>query len=194
MLVAPDVRVIGEAATAADALRLVRKRAPDLVMLGCYPATSDECSELLERIKAQSPSTSVILITGSERTFDLARAIRLGCSGYLHPRVTRKELLKALRAIGRGECIVDPGLFKSLLRDVAQQQSTEKVASQDRLTRTEQEMLRLITEGQTNREIAGRLGYSAATVKDYVQRIIQKLGVSDRTQAAVKAVRTGLVT
>ena len=110
MLAAPDIRVTGEAATAADALRLVRKRAPDLVMMGCYPATADECSELLEKVKAQSPSTSVILITGSERTFDLSRAIRLGCSGYLNPRVTRKDLLKALRAIARGECIIDPEL------------------------------------------------------------------------------------
>ena len=136
----------------------------------------------------------MILITGSESTFELSRAIRLGCSGYLNPRVTRKELLKALRAIARGECIIDSGLFKSLLRDVARQQSAEKVASQNKLMRPEQEMLRLITEGRTNREIAGKLGYSVATVKDYVQRIIQKLGVSDRTQAAVKAVRTGLVT
>lgn len=193
MLAAPDVRVVGDAGTTDDVLRLVTRTAPELVLMGCYPLPSTDCHEVLKTIKARSPRVSVIIMTGSERTIDLSRAMQLGCSGYLKPTVTAQELLKALRAIARGECIIDSQLLRRLFSEMAKQRSVEKMP-EDRLSRQEQDVLRLITEGETNREIADELGYKPATVKDYVQRIIQKLQVSDRTQAAVKAVRTGLVT
>jgi DNA-binding NarL/FixJ family response regulator len=193
MLAAPDIRVIGEAGTGTDALRLVGKLKPRVVLMGCYPASPDQCHELLGRIKATSPNTSVILLTTSERSFDLSRAIRQGCSGYLNPHMTRTELLKAVRAIARGECIIEPELLKRLLEETAQP-SRKKAAPQNQLTPLELDVLSLITEGRTNPEIATALGYSVASIKDHVQRVIQKLGVSDRTQAAVKGIKTGLVT
>jgi DNA-binding NarL/FixJ family response regulator len=192
MLAVPDIRVVGEGTTVTDTLRLVRRTTPGVVLMGCHPGSVEGCIELLARIKAQSPSTSVVMLTGSERTVDLSRAMQKGCSGYLSPLVTREELVKAVRAIARGECIIDPSRLKRLFQEMGRGQSIEEVPS-SRLTRREHDVLRLVTEGKTNREIAGELRYSVATVKDYVQRIIQKLGVSDRTQAAVKAVRTGLV-
>jgi len=194
MLAAPDIRIVGEAPTKDAALRLVRGKTPHVMLMGAVPLAVDECVELIRTAKAQSPTTAVILITGSEHTSILARALRAGCSGYLNAHVTQSELLKALRLIARGECLVDPELLKRLLGAIAEEPSQEKMESRRRLTLGEQNVLRLIVEGQSNRKIASSLGYSVATVKAYVRRIIQKLGVSDRTQAAVKAIRSGLIT
>jgi len=193
MLAAPDISIVGDAPTKDAAVRLVRERAAHVILIGVHPLAVDECVELTRTIKAQSPTTAVILITGSEQTSFLARALRAGCSGYLTPRVTRSELVKALRLIARGECLVDPELLKRLLGAIAEEPSPGKMESGRKLTLGEQNVLRSIVEGQSNRKIASNLGYSVATVKAYVRRIIQKLGVSDRTQAAVKAIRSGLI-
>src|SRR3990170_4210844 len=101
MLAAPHVSVVGAASTKDAALRLVRGRTPHVMLMGALPLSVDECVELISTAKAQSPTTAVIMITGSEHTSFLARALRAGCSGYLNPRVTRSELLKALRLIAR---------------------------------------------------------------------------------------------
>ena len=194
MLAAPDVSIVGEAPTKDALLRLLREMAPQVMLMSSLPLAVDECVELISAAKTQSPTTAVIMITASEHTSFLSRALRAGCSGYLDPRLTRSELLKALRLIARGECLVDPEHLKRLLGAIAEEPSPGKMESGRKLTPGEQNVLRLIVEGQSNRKIASSLGYSVATVKAYVRRIIQKLGVSDRTQAAVKAVRSGLIT
>ena len=194
MLIAPDVRVVYEAATPADALRFARSMAPRILLMGCHPLSQDECAELLERMKTLSPTVAVLLLTGSNRPSDMVRALRLGCSGYLSPSVTRKDLLKTVRAIAAGDCVVDPARLRNVLQGMTGQQPTARNGPRTTLTPMELEILRLLTEGLTNREIANRRTKSIATIKAYVQRIIQKLHVSDRTQAAVTAIRTGLVT
>ena len=194
MLAAPDVSIVGEAPTKDALLRLLREMAPQVMLMSSLPLAVDECVELISAAKTQSPTTAVIMITASEHTSFLSRALRAGCSGYLDPRLTRSELLKALRLIARGECVVDPEHLKRLLGAIAEEPSPGKMESRRKLTLGEQNVLRLIVEGQSNRKIASNLGYSVATVKAYVRRIIQKLGVSDRTQAAVKAIRSGLIT
>ena len=192
MLKAPDVRVVAGAQTADEALRLVRARTPDLVLAG-VPVGEADGLDLLRRIKAKAPKVSVVTMTTSPSTLYLSRALALGCSGYLLKSVGRQDLLKAIRAIARGECIVEPTVLRELLKEIARQPAEGKAPPAAELTVPEREVLRLISEGGTNREIAQRLGYSVGMVKDYVQRIIEKLGVSDRTQAAVKAVRLGLL-
>lgn len=192
LLSARDIRIVGEASGADDAVRRMQRRRADLVVLGghCLP---DQGIELLAQIKAKAPSVSVILCTASESTSHLSRAILLGCSGYVHPSAGRGDLVKSVRAVMRGECIVPPRLLRRMLEEVAKQRQAPGQRAAESLTAPEREILRLVTEGQTNRQIAEALRYSVATVKDYVQRLIQKLEVSDRTQAAVKAVRSGLV-
>jgi DNA-binding NarL/FixJ family response regulator len=191
MLRAADSRVVGSAAGGHNALRLVKTLRPDIVIVAT-PAPPDEALDLLRRIKSRAPKVSVILITASESTHDLSEAIALGCSGYLHQGVKQEDLRRAVRRIARGECILEPALLRRLLHELAEQRTSERGVTTQALTAPEREVLRLITEGKTNREIAQRLRYSVGTVKDYVQQIIQKLEVSDRTQAAVKAVRLHL--
>lgn len=193
MLRAPGIQIVAETENIDQALRQTLYRHPLLIIGGCHSTDFEECAALLTRIKAQAPSVSLILLTPSERTGDLARAIKLGCSGYVHPRISAVELIRVVRAVAGGECILDPSLLKRLLEEISNQEAASRVRPRAALSATEQNVLRLISEGQTNRLIAAKIGVSVATVKDHVQRIIEKLGVSDRTQAAVKAVRLGFV-
>ena len=192
MLKAQDIRVVAQAGTADEALRLAGARSVDLVLAH---VRIDEAAavDLLCRIKDSRPEVSIVILTGSDDPVSLSKALASGCSGYLHENVDRVGLLKAVRAVARGECVVEPTLLQSLLKDLARKPDDRQAVRAVPLTVPEQGVLRLITEGGTNREIAQRLGYSLGTVKEYVQRIIEKLEVSDRTQAAVKALRLGLV-
>ena len=192
ILKAPDLRVVGETATPAGALDLVESRNPDIVVLGCRVA-EEEGLDLLARIKRGWPRVSVVIVTIPRSDIQVSRALALGCSGYLLETLDGPAFRKAIRDIARGECVIEPGLLRDLLTGLTREVGTRRAQVSQELTAPEREVLRLITEGQTNREIAQRLQYSLGTVKDYVQRIIEKLGVSDRTQAAVKAVRLGLL-
>jgi len=192
MLAAPDVRVVGEAGMVAEALRLTGARAPHLVLLGACEKEA-ETLDLLHQLKERHPKVSVIMIMAAGgSTLGLSRAIALGCSGYLGPKTSSRDLLRAIRAATRGECVLEPTLLRHLLRDLGRQRGARVAGAPEELTVPERAVLQLVTEGQTNRQIAQRLSYSVGTVKDYVQKIIQKLEVSDRTQAAVKAVRLHL--
>ena len=192
ILKAPDLRVVGETATPEGALDLVESRNPDIVLLGCRVA-GEEGLDLLARIKRGWPRVSVVIVTIPGSDIQVSRALALGCSGYLLETLDGPAFRKAIRDIARGECVIEPGLLRNLLTDLTREVGTRRAQVSQVLTAPEREVLRLITEGQTNRQIAQRLRYSLGTVKDYVQRIIEKLGVSDRTQAAVKAVRLGLL-
>lgn len=192
MLRATDIRVVGEAATPEDALRLVASRKPNIVLAHVRISDWDDIARLA-RIKEKQPKVSLVILTRNQDPFHASRAIALGCSGYIHERVDAVDLLKALRVIARGEWIVEPALLRELLKEIAQRPDGGRAGAQENLTVPELEVLRLISEGRTNTQIAQRLGYSVGTVKDYVQKIISKLEVSDRTQAAVKAVRLGLL-
>lgn len=192
MLRAPDIRALGEAASAEELIRLATTLGPDVVILG-LPFDDTDGLDLLRRLKDSAPKTSVVIETQSKNVSFLSQALALGCSGYLDKRMARSELLDAIRRIARGECIVKPELLRELLKEVSAPTGGRPREPNGPLTKAEREVLRLMSEGRTNREIGQRLHYSVGTVKDYVQRVIQKLGVSDRTQAAVKAVRLGLV-
>jgi DNA-binding NarL/FixJ family response regulator len=192
MLRAPDIRVVGAARTGREALLAMRKQ-PSIVLVNLR-SDEPEGLDLVAQIKKSGPKASVVIVTKSKSTQYLARAIALGCSGYLHSTTTGTRGFKgAVRAIARGECVIDPSLLRELLKEMGQERSSQSSELRGRLSAPEQEVLQLITLGRKNRQIAVKLAYSIGSVKDYVQKIIQKLEVSDRTQAAVKAVRLGLV-
>lgn len=190
MLKASDIRVVGEAGTADEALRLVGTRRPNLLLLSGRMHEA-EGTDFLRRLKEKWSKVPVIIVTTNESPLYLSRALKLACSGYLLKTLGREELVKAVRAVARGEYVVQPPLLRKLLEDIAREQL--EAGPKTALTVSEREVLRLITEGQTNLQIAQRLGYRLGTVKDCVQKVIQKLEVSDRTQAAVKALRLGLL-
>lgn len=192
ILKAPDLRVVGTAATREEALSLVATRKPQIVVVGCRVA-GDHGLDVLARIKRGWPRVSVVIITTPGSGVPISRALALGCSGYLLETVDGPVLRKAIRDIARGECVLEPGLLRDVLAGLSREAGPPLAQASQQLTAPEREVLHLITEGQTNRQIARRLRYSLGTVKDYVQRIIEKLGVSDRTQAAVKAIRLALL-
>jgi DNA-binding NarL/FixJ family response regulator len=118
----------------------------------------------------------------------MRRAVRAGAAGYLLKGVSRQELLAAVRAVCSGGSVFDPDLLRAALAPPAPRDAPEAA-----LSPVERDLLRLIAEGLTNRQIAARMHWSHATAKKYVQRIIEKLAVADRTQAAVEALRRGLL-
>lgn len=192
-LTVKGIRVIGEMALTEEAPLRLTRQGRHVVLIGCQGGQEETALSRMRRIKEAHPEISVVVITPSRSPRLLSRALAQGCSGYLLMTVGRRELVRAVRSMVGGECVLEPAELRQLLRGLLKQPDRGAPPLAEQLTVSERDVLRLITGGQTNREIAADLGYSVGTVKDYVQRIIQKLGVSDRTQAAVRAVRLGLV-
>jgi len=151
----------------------------------------------LERLKGRYPDLCVIMVTLYDDPDYLYRAVSAGAAGYILKDASREELVNAVRTIAAGGAIISPGMLRDLLARIGglvDASTRERTHGPDvGLTAREVEVLKLLAEGLTNQEIANRLIVSPTTVKTHVQNILQKLGVSDRTQAAVYAVRCGLI-
>jgi two-component system response regulator DevR len=149
---------------------------------------------VLERLEARAGGTAVLVITMHDDPALVRRAVEAGASGYVLKGVGRRELLAALEAVRHGESVLDPSLLRATLSDPRPEpRPGPRVRSGEPLTSVEREMLRLVAAGLTNREIGQRLRWSVGTVKKYLQRTLDKLGACDRTQAAVEAVKRGLL-
>jgi DNA-binding NarL/FixJ family response regulator len=144
--------------------------------------------ETLTRIKSRVPRCAVLMVSMHDDPAMVRQAIDAGAAGYVLKGIGRRELLAAVRAVRDGGSALDPTLLRALANP-----GPAETGPADSLTRVELETLALLAAGLTNREIAERMRWSVGTVKKYVQRILEKLHVSDRTQAAVVAVRHGLV-
>src|SRR5207237_10079917 len=136
------------------------------------------------------PATSVILCTMYENADYVVEALQAGAAGYLLKGASRAEILATVRQVLAGDSVLCPDLVLQLLHRLAG--STAETAVASKLTSGEHEVLRLLALGQTNREIADMLNLTVSTVKKHVEHVIGKLGVSDRTQAAVRAIESGL--
>ena len=189
----PDLEVVGEAATGREAVDLTRKLEPDLVLMDIRMPDLDGLAAT-RVIKEELPRTSILIVTLSEDPDYLMEALRVGAAGFVLKDASRREVVLAVRQVLTGESPLDPKLSAQLIRRLAGQASAKErpAARGDDLTPRELEVLRLVAEGKTNAEIAQNLFVSVGTVKVHVERIIDKLGVSDRTQAAVRAVELGL--
>jgi DNA-binding NarL/FixJ family response regulator len=180
-----------EAASAEEALAKLARARPDLILLDLNLPDGDGLT-LLRRIKELSPRSTVVIVTMHDQPEHVREALRLGAAGYVVKGATRRELLAAVRAATEGEVVVPPGLLAQILAEGSERKEARPRVTEE-LTPVELEVLQLVSQGLTNREIAERLRWSVGNVKKYVQRILDKLAVSDRTQAAVEAVRRGLV-
>jgi DNA-binding NarL/FixJ family response regulator len=187
MLSGDEVEVVGEAGTGAEAVERAAALEPVLVLLD-LELPDMEGVEVLRRIKAREPRTAVLIVSMHDDPAAVRRAIEAGAAGYVLKGIGRRELLAAVRAVGDGGSVLDPTLLRALASP-----APDEGGPGDALTRVELETLALLAAGLTNREIAERMRWSVGTVKKYVQRILEKLHVSDRTQAAVVAVRQKLV-
>jgi DNA-binding NarL/FixJ family response regulator len=190
MLEDTEFEVIGEAGSGQEAVELARQIQPSLTLLDIRMADGDGL-EALAALKQEHPRMAVIMLTTYDNPTYMARAVAGGAAGYLLKGVERDDLLSALRAVANGETLLSAQELVRSLRGI----SEAAVGSEDLvepLTDREQEVLRLLTTGLPNREIASILFVAESTVKTHVEHILGKLGVSDRVQAAVWAVRHGL--
>jgi DNA-binding NarL/FixJ family response regulator len=187
------LEVVGEAADGREAIELCNRLRPDLVLMDVRMPTMDGLLAT-QQIKQESPTTSVIIITMYENPDYLIHALRVGGSGYILKGATRHEIVATVRQVCRGESPLKPELAAQLLRRLASTVTPRQTPLIEPLTPREYEVLRLLAEGKTNGEMAYILGISLSTVKFHIENIIGKLGASDRTQAAVRAIELGLLT
>jgi len=185
-----EFHIVGEASTGNAALKLVQKHRPDVVVLDVRMPDGDGL-ESLARIKLDHPQTPVVMFSSFDNPTYVARAVALGAAGYISKSLNSSEIVASIRAAASGESIWS----REELRRVTGALSPPKPgdAIDVPLTKRESEVLKQLAFGLTNKEIAQVLGISYETVKEHVQHILRKIGVSDRTQAAVWAVRKNLV-
>ena len=184
-----EIEIVAEASDGNEALTLATQHRPDVVLLDVRMPGSDGIT-CLGRLRTELPEISVLMFSAYENPTYVARAVALGASGYLIKTVSSDELLAAIRKVASGE----PIWSRDELRRVTGALSTPRAAVdlEVPLTKRESEVLKQLALGLSNREIAQALSISYETVKEHVQHILRKVGVSDRTQAAVWAVRRGL--
>jgi DNA-binding NarL/FixJ family response regulator len=185
-----DIDIIAEATTGEEAVKLTDKHKPDLVLLDIRMGESDGLNALA-RIKLNKPKVPVLVLSTYDNPTYIARAVALGASGYLMKGIKRDQLIAAIRRVAEG----GDSWTREELRRVTGALATPRVAGDVEvpLTQRENEVLKQLALGLTNKEIAVELKISYETVKEHVQHVLRKIGVTDRTQAAVWAVRKGLV-
>jgi DNA-binding NarL/FixJ family response regulator len=187
------VQVVGEAAGGSDALRIVREIAPDVVVMDLnMPGMSGV--EATREIASIAPLTRVVVLTISDQDDDVMDAIVAGACGYLVKDSSIEELMRGINAAAVGESLISPPIASKVLqrmRAVTLDQGAEKIRAE--LSERELDVLRLIANGKDNSEIAEALHISPKTVKNHISNILMKLQIENRIQAAVYAVRSGIV-
>jgi two-component system, NarL family, response regulator LiaR len=182
------IEVAGEAADGIDGVEAAERLRPDVVLMDLVMPRLDGAGAMRE-LRRRLPSARVIVLTSYADDERLMPAIQAGAAGYLLKNAEPAELARAVRAAHAGEALLDPGVAARLMAQLARPAEE----APERLTRREHEVLRLIARGESNKRIARELGISEKTVKTHVGHVLGKLGVTDRTQAALRAVREGLV-
>ena len=182
----PELEVVGEATNGQEALALARDLKPDVVLMDLLMPVMDGI-EATRAIRSELPEVEVIALTSVLDDGSVTGAVRAGALGYLLKDTDSEELRRAIKAAAEGRVHLVPEAAARLMREVKAPESPEV------LTERETEVLRLLARGRANKQIAASLFVSEKTVKAHVSSILMKLGVQSRTQAALQAVRTGLV-
>ena len=188
---AGDFEVVGEAEDGQEAVELARRCRPDVILMDINMPILDGV-EATRCIMENDPSIQVIMLTIYRRDRYVFEAIKAGARGYLLKDVDERELLEAIRAVHRGEALINPGLATKLLDEFRRLgQVAAEAGDVERLTQGEMDVLRLVAQGASNKEIAARLHLAESTVSNRLSNIYQKLHVNSRTQAALMALRRG---
>jgi DNA-binding NarL/FixJ family response regulator len=197
MLSAADwVEVVGEGDSCESGQKLVEELQPDMVLLDIRMPGMDGLT-CLERIKAHYPRIAVVIVTLYDDRRYVLEAIRRGAAGYLLKDAPTAEVIATLHNVANGQLAVEPQLLREALATREEPspagETARQRAEQYALTPREHDVLLLVAEGLTNKEIGGRLSITEDTVKKHVQNIIWKLRAADRTQAAIMALKLGLL-
>jgi DNA-binding NarL/FixJ family response regulator len=183
------VVVVGEAGSGEEAVAQVVQLEPDVVFMDVrMPGMSG--IEATKKIRSANPQTKIILITIDESRGAISEAIQAGVSGYLLKDASSEALVDAARQAVEGRAVIHPQLTKTFIEEV---QHADEAPSTTPLSKREKEILQMVANGSTTKEVARDLGISPHTVKTHLERIFEKLGANDRAQAVAIAIRTGLV-
>ena len=180
-----DFSIVGEAASGEEALRLARDMLPDVLLLDIAMPGWDGLLTA-EKITTACPATKIVMVTVFEDEDKLLAAFKAGARGYVLKGVSARELATAVRAAAHGEVYVTPSLAAGILLALTHGRPTDPLQE---LTEREQEILKLVGKGMTNREIGERLHLSEKTIKHYITNILEKLQVRSRVEAALVAAR-----
>ena len=188
---APGIEVVGEAGDGAEALSLVAETNPDVVLMDLRMPNVNGI-QATRTLRERHPEVGVLVLTTYDADEWVLNAVRAGASGYLLKDTPREGLVAAIEGTAAGETHVDPAVAGKLFRQVARSPAPTAQPLVAELSQREREVLRLLARGLNNADIARELFLSEGTVRNYVSAILSKLDVSDRTQAAVLALRHGL--
>jgi DNA-binding NarL/FixJ family response regulator len=187
-----DIEVVGEAGDGDEARDVIRRTSPDVALLDVRMPRAGGL-DLLEYLQKQPFSPACILLTTFDDDDAVLRGIRLGARGYLLKDVTLERLTDAIHRVASGETLFNPALTVRLIRELNPSSQRTELNPEETLTDRESAILRLMTGGYSNREIADALDISEGTVKNHVSNILSKLGVHDRTRAVLKAIQHGIL-
>jgi DNA-binding NarL/FixJ family response regulator len=186
-----DMKVVAQASDGSEAVSLARKERPDIVLMDINMPKMDGV-EAARRITAELPETSIIVLTMYRRDNYVFEAIKAGASGYLLKETELDELLAAIRAVARGEAVIDPAIASRVLAEFRQQPKVEEIPD-SRLSDRDVDILRLVAQGLSNQEIGAQLFISEKTVRNRLSLVFRQLHLKNRTEAALYALRKGLV-
>lgn len=189
-----DMEFVGEAEDGSQAVDLARKEHPDVILMDIQMPNTDGI-EATRKIKEILPASKVVILTVAEEDRSLFEAIKSGADGYLLKKIGSQALLQTIRGVVRGEASLSGAMASKILKEFAEQSRRDKSKEEEaqELTSREREVLTLVTQGQTNKEIASVLSISEGTVKNHLRNIMDKLHLRNRAQAAAYALRQGLV-
>lgn len=190
-----DIEVVGEAEDGRDAVERVADIVPDVVLMDVRMPEIDGI-EAARLISDQAPSAKILMLTVSDEESDLYEAIKAGATGYLLKEISIEEVASAVRAVVSGQSLISPSMASKLLTEftnLAKRADERTSVPTPRLTERELEVLRLVAQGMSNREIAGELYISENTVKNHVRNILEKLHLHTRMEAVMYAVREKLL-
>jgi two-component system response regulator NreC len=188
----PELEVVGEAASGEDAIDRVRELRPNVVVMDIgMPGLSG--FEATRRIRQSNPEVQVLALTVHDSEAYVFQMLQAGATGYIVKRAPAVEVIQAVKRAYRGEAVLHPSVAKLLIRDYLSRVEKGEEASYDTLSDREREILKLIAEGKTNREMADLLYLSVKTVQAHRANLMRKLGMHDRTELVKYAIRKGII-
>jgi two-component system response regulator NreC len=189
----PDIRVVGEAGDGAEAVHLAREMRPAVIVMDITMPVMDGLAAT-RAIKRDTPEVQVLILTMHESDEYFFRVLQAGASGYVLKQAAASDLIAAIRAVARGEVFLYPSVARKLVSDyLSRAKAGEAPDVYEQLTPREREVLVLIAEGLSNREIARRLMLSLSTVQTHYSHILEKLGLHNRAELIKYAIRRGLI-
>ncbi len=185
----PDMQVIAQAGTGRKALTLARRHRPDVVLLDIHMPDLDGL-EVTWRLAQEFPEMGILILTMYRQEAFVLNAIKAGARGYLLKEAELDELIAAIRAVARGEAVIDPALAGHILAEI---RGEPRAKAPLKLSKRDTEILRLLADGLSNQEIAARLGITEKTVRNRLSLLFRQLHLKNRTEAALFALKKGLL-